>query len=445
VRRFRTRPATGRWSRRQFLGCGLAAGLALVRGGRAPAGLPADPAAPLPVTGADAPGLASFDDLMRSFVREQRVPGAALAVVRGRRLVYARGFGHADVDRNVPVEPDALFRIASVTKPVTAVAVLHLAEQGKLGLPDRVTDLLPVTPFLNDGDRVDPRLKDVTVLQLLRHTGGWDRDRSGDPMMRPVAIANALRVPPPAGPEQVIRYTFGRPLDFDPGSRFAYSNFGYCVLGEIVRHVSGRSYEEYVRQEVLRPLGIKRMRLGKTLEQAPGEVRYYDEQDRTGPAVVGPVGKQGPLPYGSFYLEAMQAHGGWVASAIDLVRFAAALDDPRRCPVLKPAGFQALYARPPGQAGFGDDGKPKDAYYGCGWQVRVLPGSGLGNTWHNGALPGTSALLVRRFDGLDWAVLFNTRHGPGGKELCDLIDPLLHQAADRVRAWPRHDLFPKYG
>lgn len=441
--RFRTRSAAGRCSRRQFLGYGLAAGLALVRGGAAPTEPPADS---LPVTGADEPSLASFDDLMRSFVREQRVPGAALAVVRGRRLVYARGFGLADVDRNVPVEPDALFRIASVTKPITGVAVLHLAEQGKLSLPDKVTDLLPVAPFLKDGDRVDPRLNDVTVLHLLRHTGGWDRDKSGDPMMRPVAIARALNVPPPAGPEQVIRYTFGRPLDFDPGSRFAYSNFGYCVLGEIVRQVSGRSYEEYVRQEVLRPLGIKRMRLGKTLEQAPGEVRYYADKDRTGRAVVGQVGTQVPLPYGTFYLEAMQAHGGWIASAIDLVRFAAALDDPGRCPVLGPAGFQALYARPPGPAGFGDDGKPRDAYYGCGWEVRVLRGRGRGrgNTWHSGGLPGTSTLLVRRFDGLDWAVLFNTRHGPGGKELCDLIDPLLHQAADRVRSWPRHDLFGKY-
>jgi N-acyl-D-amino-acid deacylase len=280
---------------------------------------------------------------------------------------------------------------------------------------------------------------------LLQHTAGWDRETSFDPMLRPVEIAKALKVPPPANQGTIIRYMFGRPLDFDPGSRHAYSNFGYCLLGEVIRRLSGQSYEGYVRDEILAPVGIKRMRLGKSLVPAPGEVHYYDEKNRTAPAVVGGrIGKQVPSPYGGFCLEAMDSHGGWVASAIDLVRFAAALDDPRRCPFLRPAGFQAMYGRPAGPAGFEAGGKPKEAFYGCGWSVKMMDAR-RGNAWHAGALEGTSTLLVRRFDGLNWAVLFNTWHGPGGEQLSDLIDGKVHETADRVRAWPKYDLFNKFG
>jgi N-acyl-D-amino-acid deacylase len=140
----------------------------------------------------------------------------------------------------------------------------------------------------------------------------------------------------------------------------------------------------------------------------------------------------------------MDAHGGWVASAVDLVRFASAFDDPKRCPVLSPAGIRTMFSPPAGPVGPEPGGRPKERYYGCGWSVQVLGPRGVGNTWHTGAMPGTSTLLVRRFDGLDWAVLFNTQHGPGGEKLADLIDPLLHQAADSVRAWPKEDLFGKY-
>src|SRR6185295_18883724 len=102
--------------------------------------------------------------------------------------------------------------------------------------------------------------------------------------------------------------------------------FGYCVLGRIIERVTSSAYEEHIRREVLMPLGIRRMRLGKTLaaQRADGEVRYYDERDRTGLAVVGTIGERVPTPYGAWSLEAMDAHGGWIGSAVDLVRFASA-------------------------------------------------------------------------------------------------------------------------
>jgi N-acyl-D-amino-acid deacylase len=424
----------------------------LRRAGAALAGLygaQAAGAAEVAVSGDAGPGLASFDRLMTAFVALHEVPGAALAVTRGGRLVYARGFGLADVTAATPVQPRSLFRIASASKPITAVAVLRLVERGKLRLEDRALDLLNVKPHLDWWKKAvfDARLRDVTVLQLLHHTGGWDRDRSGDPMTRPVEIARALRVEAPATAEQVIRHTLGKPLDFAPGLRSAYSNFGYCLLGRVIEAASGQPYEAHVRQEVLAPLGIRSMRLGHSLPswRAAGEVRYYDPWDRTGPSVFAPdVGRKVPLPYGTFHLEAMDAHGGWLASAVDLARFAAAFDDPARCRLLGEKSVRTMFARPGGAAGFEADGQPRAAYYACGWNVRPEGDVGKANHWHGGMLSGTASWLVRRADGLTWAALFNTDAGAVGDYLGGAIDPYLHRAADKVKAWPEVDLFEKY-
>ena len=414
---------------------------------RAPAEVAASaPESPVIVaTGAADPRLAPLDRLMTSFMAAHQVPGGALAVARGGRLVYARGFGWADVDAREPVEPASLFRIASVSKPLTAVAVLQLVEQGRIGLQDKVWDLLGVKPHLEPGANVDPRLRQVTVRQCLQHTGGWDAAKSFDPMFRPVEIARALGLAPPAGPADVIRYMFGRPLDFDPGARYAYSNFGYAVLGRVIERVTGEPYEAYVRAAVLAPLGITDMRIGRTLPsgRAPREVRYYDPLGRTGPAVVGGrLGEPVPLPYGAFYLEGFDAHGGWIASAVDLVRFAAAFDDPDRCRLLGPEMIRVMFACPEGPAGHEPDGSPRDAWYGCGWSVR--PVGDKANHWHAGQVDGTASLLVRRHDGLAWAVLFNAHADRAGKPLVGLIDPLVHGAADAVREWPDVDLFSRY-
>jgi CubicO group peptidase (beta-lactamase class C family) len=398
----------------------------------------------LPITGVADARLSSFDDLMTSFVKERMVPGAALAVTRRGKLVYSRGFGCADVETKEAVAPAALFRIASVSKPITAATVLRLVEKGRLSLDDKALDHLKYRPHLEKGASADPRWKQVTILQLLRHTGGWDRDRTFDPIGIPMEIAKSLGIKPPVRPEHVVRYMMGKPLDFDPGKRYAYSNLGYLLLGRVIEAVSGKPYETCVRDEVLAPLGIKEARLGKALleDRAKGEVRYYDPKKRTGPAVTGPrVGETVPLQYGAENFEAFEAHGGWTASAVDLVRFAAAFDDPTCCPILKEKSLETMWSRPEGLAGHTRKGKPRDAYYGCGWEVRPADTRGKVSTWHGGYIAGSEALLVRRWDGLDWAVLFNT--DGGSKSLVDGIDPLVHEAANKVKEWPDKDLFEK--
>lgn len=413
--------------------------LGLLAGAACAADLGTDnPAPPPTVTGDKVPGLAGFGDLLRSFMAEHQVPGAALAVTKGGRLVYASGLGFADSQKKTPVLPASLFRIASLSKAITAVAVLQLAEQGKLKLDEPMLAQLP--PDTRPARLGDPRLEKITIRQLLQHTGGWDSQKTGyDPMFRSLEIAKAEKAEPPAKAEDIIRFMLRRKLDFEPGERYAYSNFGYCLLGRIIERAGQHDYEEYAREHVLAPLGIHAMRAGRSLPEgrAPGEVEYCDSKARQGAAVVGqPLGRSVPAPYGTFCLEAMDSHGGWLASAMDLARFVAAFDDPEHCLLLKPETARAMWARPPGEAGAEKSGAPKPAFYACGWMVRPVGQAGKVNAWHAGLLPGTSTLMVHRHDGLNWVVLFNTDADAKGRELHGLIDPLLHKAADAVKNWP---------
>ena len=406
---------------------------------------PAARADDVPVTGDPEPGLAGFDRLMTGFVRDHKVPGAALAVARHGKLVYARGFGYADRDTKQPVRPASLFRIASVSKPITAAAVLRLVDRKKLRLDEPILPRLKLSPHLPAGVEPDPRWGRITVRQCLHHTGGWDRDVSFDPIGIPWKIAQALGREPPVPADDVIRYMLGRPLDFDPSARYAYSNLGYLLLGRAIETATGAGYEAFVRDEVLGPLGVTRPRLARALpeDRPKDEVAYADGRGGKGRCLYPPRrGRVVPRPDGADNVEAYTAHGGWVASAPDLVKFACAFDNPARCPILSADGVRTLWQRPPGPAGFTRAGRPKPNYYGCGWDV-VSAGPGRANTWHTGLIPGTSTLLVRRWDGLTWAVLFNTDLTAGGKVVADVIDPLVHEAADGVKKWPDGDLFPR--
>ncbi len=380
---------------------------------------------------------AGYDRAMRAFLRKHRVPGVSIAVTHRGRVVFARGYGYADIAGQQPVHPESLFRIASISKPITAGAVLQLIEKGKLKLEDKILELLDHEADIEAAaDAFDPRYRDVTVRHLLEHRGGWDRDKSFDAMFQSVRFAEQTGTKPPAGPAAVIKAMFSQSLDFDPGERYAYSNFGYCLLGRLIETVSGQPYEGYVKEHVLAPLGITSMRIGATRldGRAEKEVRYY--QPGTSKSVFeDDLNETVPPPYGGWYLEAMDAHGGWIASASDLAKFASAFDDPDRCPVLSRESIETMHARPPGKAGFDEDGKPKDRYYSLGWSNRRV-GEGKFNRWHTGSLPGTATILIRRHDGKNFVALMNARVSPTASHLGREMDRLLHRMADEVSAWP---------
>jgi N-acyl-D-amino-acid deacylase len=388
--------------------------------------------------------LATIDELVRQFLKEERIPGAALAITDHGRLVLARGYGYADLAAKRQVTPTSLFRIASISKPITAVAVLQLAEQGKFRLEDRVFDILKYEPHLEKDAEFDERFSTITIEQLLQHRGGWDRDKSFDAMFQSIRFAKALDVPPPAQPEHVIACMLGLKLDFNPGERYAYSNFGYCLLGRLIEVASKQNYEAYVREHVFAPLGIERARLGKThadREVAENEVHYYSPDVE--PSVFAEdAGTTVPSAYGGWNLEAMDSHGGWIASAVDLVRFASAFDEPAKCIVLKEDSIARMFAAPTGLAS-GDQKPEDDTYYSCGWTNRPLE-DGKFDSWHTGSLPGTATILVRRHDGRNFAIVFNARSSPEVAHFGREIHQRLSKTLDEIDNWPDTDLFSEY-
>jgi N-acyl-D-amino-acid deacylase len=396
----------------------------------------------IPVSGAAVPGMGAYDRIVIDFMRKHAIPGGAVAVMRDGKLIYARGFGYADAERGTPVQPDALFRIASVSKPITSAAVMKLVEEGKLGLDDRVAPLLAhLTPA--PGATVDPRWEQITIRHLLNHSAGWDRGRPNggfDPIDRPAIAAAAVGAPAPASPETLVRYMKGMPLDFDPGARFAYSNFGYIVLGRVIERVSGMPYAEYVRARVLQPVGANRTQQGRSRlrDALADEVRYYwPGAGVNAPPAPSVFPGEGTVPfnYGGFHLEASDASGAWVSSTVDLLRFVAGVDGGASRPdILGPELVAEMTGSGPTVCTGGA------CYYGFGWFVR--PTQGDANWWHGGTLPGTTGMLVRTHHGFAWVGLFNTRSLTANLEA--ELDAALGAAFAGVTSLPTHDLFSAF-
>jgi N-acyl-D-amino-acid deacylase len=395
-----------------------------------------------PVDGPGVAEMAAVDEAMLALMARWQLPGGQLAVGKDGRLVFSRGYGLADVQAAEPVRSSSRFRIASVSKPITGVAILKLVEEGRLSLDDRAFRLLEhLRPAA--GATVDPRLDDITVRDLLQHAGGWDSGKSFDPQYLPWSrMASAtVGAPDPPTCQTIIRFMLGVRLDFDPGTRTAYSNFGYCVLGRVIERVTGLSYERYVQTHVLEPAGASGMQLGRTRleERAPGEVRYYGPPGQAPRPSVFPGVGYAPVAYGDFYLEALDAHGGWISTAEALVRFMSAVDGQRGPALLRPETVRAMLETPlPSAEGGGAGAGNAASASGLAWNVRAVPG---GHEWsHAGALEGsTAAWMGRTPDGVALAFVFNSLPEDFGAFFGEAI-PALTGAVGRTETWPAHDL-----
>ncbi|HBO45184.1 MAG TPA: hypothetical protein DD670_14905 [Planctomycetaceae bacterium] len=389
-------------------------------------------------TGEKVKSLIGIDEAVDRFMDQWDLPGGAVAITKDGRLVYARGFGWADVAKQEPVEPDDLFRIASISKPITSAMILKLAEQGKLRLDDPVLSHLGDLKPLPEDAPIDPRFKQVTIRHCLMHTGGFDRGVSFDPMFMPKPMMELTASP--VDTTTIIRFMLGRPLDFTPGEKHAYSNFGYCMLGRIIERITGKTYEEAVREVVLKPLGAERTKMGKTqlAGRADDEVCYYaPEGTKTCKSIFPDVAEEVTRPYGGFYIEAMDAHGGWISSTTDLLRLVTSLEGTREPRILSEDSVRRMI-----QDSIFRDSKSY-SHYGLGWSVGLTDGHGPhwkeSNWSHNGSLDGTATMVVRSHRGIAWAVLFNRR--PNGGEFYGAMDRAFWDAVDAVQEWPEHNLF----
>lgn len=386
------------------------------------------------------PGIQPFDQLMNNLLSTYGIPGGALTITRNGHLIMARGYGLMDQEQNTPMQPDTLFRIASLSKTITSVAVMHLIEQEKLSLDQPAFALLPDLQS-PDGFDKDPRLATITIRHLLTHSGGWDSSKSGDPTGNQVTIASTMGVPSPVSSYNMIRYMRSQMLDFDPGTHYAYSNFGYDVLGRIIESVTGMSYEQYVRLNVFAPMGITTARIAQTLSQGqlPGETLYYANQKgdsifpNAHPMFVS-------WAYGSsWYMEGFDADGGWAITAIDYAKFINAIDGQRGTAFLKPCSVAAMTARPNLP-----DWNGQSSWYGFGLAVQPTAKGQI--WWNDGAIDGTFTRFTRTDDGLVMVAFFNSRSNPPGREaeLQNDTDQGLSNAAAQVTAWPTNDYIGSY-
>ncbi|MFO0966604.1 MAG: serine hydrolase domain-containing protein [Gemmataceae bacterium] len=303
------------------------------KGAEPPSAAPAVLARKVPISGKAGPGLDVLDEAILSVMDHHGIPGAALAIAKNGKLVYAKGFGWADLAAGAAVEPFTIFGLASCSKPITALAILALIEQGKLNLDDRAFDILNHITAPR-GVRVDPRIATITIRQLLNHSGGWDRSKSGDLMNQSPLIARRLGVPMPLTEDQFLSYLLTVPLDFNPGAQMQYSNNGYIALGRIVEKVSGMSYERFIQENILKPAGVRAVYLNHGAGRyKAGEAHSY---------VAGAATELPPMD-----LRLIKAAAGWNASAVDLTRLLTALDGSRGKAALQGTTFQQMLALPP--------------------------------------------------------------------------------------------------
>jgi N-acyl-D-amino-acid deacylase len=381
----------------------------------------------VPVNGKAAPGLEAFDAAMVAIMDRHGIPGAGLAITKGGKLVLARGYGWANLDANSAAGPGTQFALASLSKAFTAVAALLLVEQGKLSLDDRVFEILSEARPPR-GARVDPRLATVTVRQCLNHSGGWDRDVSGDPTNWEPQICRALKLKPPLGAQHFIEFVLGLPLDFAPGTQQKYSNVGFIILGEVIGKLSGRPYERFVSESVLGPMGMKRTGLfafdGK---YGPAEaVRYLAGSMIALPAMVFPM---------------IKATGGWSSTAVDMARFLTNLDGSRGTPVLAEKTRKLMMEPPQSPLKVRDNG----TWFGLGWDSVIVNDKGFGY-FKDGSYQGMRTFMKRQQNGVSWVLLYNAgmEFDPQDTQLATKTVQEVRRLVEGFDKYPDVDLFKEY-
>ena len=363
------------------------------------------------------------------FMAEHSIAGLTLAVTKHGELKIAEGYGVRDRKTKSPMQADTLIRIASLAKPITAAVILRMSELELIDLDRPAFSYLPAELRPAPGIQ-NPQLEVITIRNLLQHTGGWDRAVSPlrDPMFKNQQIAKELGLSRPAQVEEIIRYMLDHPLDHCPGSKFAYSNLGYAILGRIIESVSAMSYEEASCHYVLGPAGVEAMEMGRTLanDRPANEASYhYWDPCELAPSVFPADAAEVSWPEGGFYLESMDAHGGWIANVLDLSRFAVALEGQGNTSALLAPDSLELMTRRPAL----ENHDKQNAWYGLGWRIRQNS-EGVG-WWHSGYLHGSLSLMTRSWDGCTWCGLLNSSTEVPRQPL-DGLDAIMGRASRRA-------------
>lgn len=345
----------------------------------------------LPMTGKPDKKFAAFDAAIQKFMQERDISAGVIAVRYRNQLAYERGYGWSDEAKSKKVEPNALFRIAGLSKPITAAAVRQLILQKKLTPTTKIVELLELKPL--EGVTPEPRLAKVTIEHLLDHAGGGDpqtyepmRLSSQKEMMEAMQLAQAPT------PMEMARFMMGKPLQFEPGEKGRVRNcdFGFVLLALAVEKASGQSYVDFVQKRLLSQMNMRDAIPARTLRKDcnPKEVFYFHPD--TGASVIEPENLEPvPLPYGAFSFENRLGTSTWVMSAGSYARFM--------------ESFEAYGNRL----------------------------TGKGNWRYIGGLPGCHSIALWQPDGMKIVVFLNRDQEEGGPSYENLKD-VLTQAAEQA-------------
>ena len=343
----------------------------------------------------DIPELTGMDSSIEKFLKRWEIRGASLAIMRNDSLVYAKGYGWADVEDSVRMEPGNILRMASVSKLITATGIMKLKEQGLLSLRDTVFGPCGI---LNDTTFTkairDRRIFGITIEQLLRHQGGFSTGH-GDPMFSSQDIIRQFHLDSAPDSHTLVQCELSRWLGFAPGTSQQYSNFGFLLLSLVIEKLSGQTYEDYIQENILKPAGCYDMHIARNYyeEKYPNEVKYYMQTGSEPCEEYNLSGRMVEKCYGGSNITGLSGAGAWVGSPAELCRFVAGINGRPEVPDIISAESVAEMTE------YFD---PQT--FSLGWNDTKPDGE-----WtRTGTLSGTSALVKCYPDGECWIMITNT-------------------------------------
>ncbi len=349
-----------------------------------------------------------LDRKISSYMRQWQFKGASLAIMRNDSLLYAKGYGWADEEENIEMAPSNILRMASVSKLITAAGIMVLQDRDSLSIKDTV---FGPSGILNDSLFTsvirDRNYSKITVEHLLRHQGGFYRD----PLFSSKDVMKQMRLDCPPAKEDFYRLVLSHNLRFMPGESQKYSNFGYLLLSEIIEKVSGKPYDEFIRDEVLKPAGCFDMHIGGNYysDRRENEVRYYThEGDGKFIHEYNNSGIMVERCYGGNNIPLLSGAGAWCGSPAEIARLVASIDGrPEVKDIISPEAVAQM-----------TEYFDKDTY-SLGWND-TTPEKGWSRT---GTLSGTCALVKYFPDGECWIMITNTStyRGPGQARYTDAL------------------------
>lgn len=292
-----------------------------------------------------------IDDFVAAEMQRKNIPAVGLAVVKGGKVVKSKGYGLANVELKVPATNDTVYKIGSISKPIIAVGIMMLAEEGKLSIDDKVSKYLPDTP---------ETWKDITIRHFLSHTGGVVRE---SPAFEDMKIKLDF---------DVIKGAYASPMRFAVGEKYEYCNVGYFSLAEIISRVSGKPWPEFFAERVFKPLGMNATRTTTSFDLVPNRATGYSFV-------------KGKLSNAEVYV-ALRPSGAFLSTVDDLVKFDAAL---RGGKLLKKESLDKMWT----PFKFNDG---KDSGYGLGFFIGNT--NGRKKIGHGGSLNGFRSDLARFVD-----------------------------------------------